>query len=44
MDGDLLQRLPIGSSNDELNQLSVNLNNMLDRLNKLMIGMKRCKR
>ena len=40
MDGDLLQRLPIGSSNDELNQLSVNLNNMLDRLNKLMIGMK----
>ena len=40
MDGDLLQRLPIGSSNDELNQLSVNLNNMLDRLNKLMTGMK----
>ena len=40
MDGDLSQRLPIGSINDELNQLSINLNMMLDRLNKLMIGMK----
>ena len=33
-------RLPTSSNNDELNQLSLNLNNMLDRLNKLMIGMK----
>ncbi len=40
MDGNLLQRLPVGSTNDELNQLSINLNNMLDRLNKLMTGMK----
>ena len=40
MDGDLSQRLPVGSINDELNQLSINLNMMLDRLNKLMIGMK----
>ena len=40
MDGDLSQRLPVGLINDELNQLSVNLNLMLDRLNKLMIGMK----
>ncbi len=30
----------LDSTNDELNQLSVNLNNMLDRLNKLMTGMK----
>ena len=40
MEGDLLQRLPTGSTNDELNELSINLNTMLDRLNKLMIGMK----
>ena len=40
MDGDLSQRLPVGLINDELNQLSVNLNLMLDRLNKLMTGMK----
>ena len=40
MDGNLLQRLPVGPTNDELNQLSINLNNMLDRLNKLMTGMK----
>ena len=40
MDGDLSMRLPTSSNNDELNQLSLNLNNMLDRLNKLMIGMK----
>ena len=40
MDGDLSMRLPTSSNNDELNQLSLNLNNMLDRLNKLMTGMK----
>tara|TARA_B100001057_G_scaffold44052_1_gene39383 strand:- start:1590 stop:2969 length:1380 start_codon:yes stop_codon:yes gene_type:complete len=40
MDGDLSMRLPTSSNNDELNQLSLNLNNMLDRLSKLMIGMK----
>ena len=40
MDGDLSMRLPTSSNNDELNQLSLNLSNMLDRLNKLMIGMK----
>ena len=40
MDGDLAQRLPVGLIDDELNQLSANLNLMLDRLNKLMIGMK----
>ena len=40
MDGDLSQRLPVGLINDELDQLSVNLNIMLDRLNKLMTGMK----
>jgi hypothetical protein len=40
MEGDLLQRLPTGSTNDELNELSINLNTMLDRLNKLMTGMK----
>ena len=33
-------RLPTSSNNDELNQLSLNLNNMLDRLNRLMVGMK----
>ena len=40
MDGDLSMRLPTFSNNDELNQLSLNLNSMLDRLNKLMKGMK----
>tara|TARA_B100001173_G_scaffold157319_1_gene136254 strand:+ start:755 stop:2146 length:1392 start_codon:yes stop_codon:yes gene_type:complete len=40
MDGDLSQRLPVGLIDDELDQLSVNLNIMLDRLNKLMTGMK----
>ena len=40
MDGDLSMRLPTSSNNDELNQLSLNLNNMLDRLNRLMVGMK----
>ena len=40
MDGDLSMSLPTSSNNDELNQLSLNLNNMLDRLNRLMVGMK----
>ena len=40
MDGDLSMRLPTSSNNDELNQLSLNLNNMLDKLNRLMVGMK----
>ena len=40
MEGDLSMRLPTSSNNDELNQLSLNLNNMLDRLNRLMVGMK----
>ena len=40
MNGDLTQRLPTSSGNDELGKLSSNLNEMLDRINKLMTSMR----
>ena len=40
MDGNLSERLPTTKGKDELNQLSSNLNEMLDRLDSLMTNMK----
>ncbi|MEC7831285.1 MAG: HAMP domain-containing protein, partial [Pseudomonadota bacterium] len=40
MDGNLSERLPTSKGRDELNQLSSNLNEMLDRLDSLMTNMK----
>ena len=40
MDGNLKERLPISKGKDELNELSSNLNDMLDRLDSLMSNMK----
>jgi len=40
MDGNLKERLPISRGKDELNELSSNLNDMLDRLDTLMSNMK----
>jgi signal transduction histidine kinase len=40
MAGDLSQRMPISGSNDELDRLSVSLNEMLSQIERLMIGMK----
>ena len=40
MDGNLKERLPTTKGKDELNQLSSNLNEMLDRLDSLMTNMK----
>ena len=40
MDGNLKERLPISRGKDELNELSSNLNDMLDRLDSLMSNMK----
>ncbi len=40
MDGNLKERLPATKGKDELNQLSSNLNEMLDRLDSLMTNMK----
>lgn len=39
MHGDLTQRVPLNGSGDEFDQLSANLNAMLDRIERLMIGM-----
>ena len=40
MDGNLKERLPTTKGKDELNQLSSNLNEMLDRLDSWMTNMK----
>ena len=40
MAGDLSQRVPVSGSGDELDRLSVSLNQMLDQIERLMIGMK----
>jgi len=40
MGGDLSERLPVGSSGDELDRLASNLNEMLDRIEALMGGLK----
>ncbi len=40
MAGDLSQRMPVKGTNDELDQLSVSLNEMLDQIERLMAGMK----
>lgn len=40
MAGDLSERIPINGSNDELDQLSANLNNMLTKIESLMSGMR----
>jgi signal transduction histidine kinase len=38
--GDLTQRVPLSGSGDEFDQLSANLNAMLDRIERLMLGMR----
>jgi len=38
--GDLTQRVPLNGSGDEFDQLSANLNAMLDRIERLMLGMR----
>ena len=38
--GDLSQRVPLTGSGDEFDQLAANLNNMLDRIERLMLGMR----
>jgi signal transduction histidine kinase len=40
MAGDLSQRMPISGSEDELDRLSVSLNDMLSQIERLMVGMK----
>jgi len=40
MGGDLSERIPLTGSNDELDRLSINLNEMLDRIEQLMLGLK----
>lgn len=40
MAGDLSERIPLNGSNDELDQLSANLNNMLSRIETLMRSMR----
>lgn len=40
MAGDLSGRLPIAGTNDELDRLAKNLNDMLDRIGELMAGMR----
>jgi signal transduction histidine kinase len=39
MSGDLTQRVPVAPRNDELGQLSSNINEMLDQIERLMRGM-----
>jgi HAMP domain-containing protein len=41
MDGDLAQRVPVSGGGDEMDQLAVNLNAMLDRIQALMESLKR---
>ena len=38
--GDLTQRVPLNGSGDEFDQLAANLNAMLDRIERLMLGMR----
>jgi signal transduction histidine kinase len=38
--GDLSQRVPVSGSGDEFDQLAANLNAMLDKIERLMIGMR----
>jgi signal transduction histidine kinase len=40
MAGNLSQRMPVSGTNDELDRLSVSLNEMLDQIERLMNGMK----
>ncbi len=40
MGGDLSGRLPVAGSGDELDRLALNLNEMLDRIEALMLGLK----
>jgi signal transduction histidine kinase len=40
MSGDLTHRMPVRGTNDELDRLSVSLNEMLDQIERLMNGMK----
>ncbi len=40
MNGDLSQRMPVRGSGDELDRLSLSLNEMLDQIARLMTGMK----
>lgn len=40
MGGDLTERLPVAGSGDELDRLALNLNEMLDRIEALMRGLK----
>lgn len=40
MNGDLAQRMPLSNRNDEFDELSVRLNNMLSRIEQLMRGMR----
>ncbi len=40
MAGDLTQRMPVKGTNDELDRLSISLNQMLDQIERLMTGMK----
>ncbi|MGH8551312.1 MAG: sensor histidine kinase [Methylococcales bacterium] len=41
INGDLSRRIPTGSTGDDFDQLSTNLNQMLDRIEKLMAGVRR---
>jgi signal transduction histidine kinase len=40
MDGNLSRRMPVAGTGDELDRLSVSLNQMLDQIERLMLGMK----
>ncbi len=40
MEGDLAQRMPIKGTNDELDRLSISLNEMLEQIERLMVGMR----
>ncbi len=40
MAGDLTERMPVRGTNDEIDRLSGNLNNMLDQIERLMSGMR----
>jgi len=40
MQGDLTERIPLSGQHDELDDLSRNLNQMLDRINQLMFGLR----
>lgn len=40
MHGDLARRIPVSGTGDELDQLAENLNNMLEQIEDLMIGMR----